>query len=597
MILNSPTISGSLTVTGNIIASGSITLSGSVASASYAATASFVALAQSASNAVSAATASFANAFTVASTLTAQTLIVSTINVTQSFSSGSNIFGNALTNTQVFSGSVTMNPGGLFVSSSGLVGIGNVVPAYTLDVSGTGRFTSTLNFDGTANDGKLISSTTAATTYKWLYITNTGGSLTLGIERSTTGGLFTGTTAYATTLGSNNATDLQFATNATVRATITSAGNVGIGTSSPGYRLEVLGDGTGAGELAVKGTGTDLGIALNNTGTGGKSWRILSTGGGSGAGQGKLVTYDGTGYGWVIDSSRNVGIGTSPSSWSTANSIKALQNPAGTFWNFDVGNLYVGLNYYWDGSNRRYVNSSEYATEYQQNGSHIFFTAPVGTAGNVATLTERMRIANNGRVTITSSDSLPLVLNGTSEQYLNISSVAGKEAMTQYTQVSFSWYTGIRNTAGLSNTSGYHIYSSAYGGDIMAFNSSGAAALLGALTQNASDRRLKNNITNIPNALDKINKINGVTFNWENNIFKTDRTTDIGVIAQDIQAVLPDAVTLAPFDMGDDGNSKSGENYLTVYYEKLIPLLVEGIKELKSQNDDLQSRIETLESK
>jgi hypothetical protein len=87
-------------------------------------------------------------------------------------------------------------------------------------------------------------------------------------------------------------------------------GNVGIGTTTPGYRLEICGDGDGTGELAVKGTGTDIGLALNNTGTGGKAWRILSTGGGSGAGNGKLITWDGTGYGWVIDCSRNMGIGT-----------------------------------------------------------------------------------------------------------------------------------------------------------------------------------------------------------------------------------------------------------------------------------------------
>jgi hypothetical protein len=91
---------------------------------------------------------------------------------------------------------------------------------------------------------------------------------------------------------------------------ITRTGCVGIGTATPGYRLEICGDGTGIGELAVKGTGTDIGLALNNTGTGGKAWRILSTGGGSGAGNGKLITWDGTGYGWVMDCGRNMGIGT-----------------------------------------------------------------------------------------------------------------------------------------------------------------------------------------------------------------------------------------------------------------------------------------------
>jgi cytoskeletal protein CcmA (bactofilin family) len=124
MILNSPTISGSLTVTGNIITSGSITLSGSVASASYAATASFVALAQSASNAVSAETVSFANAFTVASTLTAQTLVVQTITSSVDFVTGSTRFGSIAANTHMFTGSVSIS-GSLIVS--GTMGTGDLL--------------------------------------------------------------------------------------------------------------------------------------------------------------------------------------------------------------------------------------------------------------------------------------------------------------------------------------------------------------------------------------------------------------------------------------------------------------------------------------
>ena len=82
--------------------------------------------------------------FTSTGTLTAQTLVVQTITSSVVYSSGSNIFGNTLNNTQVFSGSVTMNPGGLFISGSGLVGIGTTTPAYNLDITGTGRFTSNL---------------------------------------------------------------------------------------------------------------------------------------------------------------------------------------------------------------------------------------------------------------------------------------------------------------------------------------------------------------------------------------------------------------------------------------------------------------------
>jgi hypothetical protein len=103
--------SGAITTTGVI--SGSNALSASyAATASFVAlaqTASFVALAQSASNAVSAQTASFANAFTVASTLTAQTLVVQTITSSVDFVTGSTRFGSIIDNTHVFTGSMSVS--------------------------------------------------------------------------------------------------------------------------------------------------------------------------------------------------------------------------------------------------------------------------------------------------------------------------------------------------------------------------------------------------------------------------------------------------------------------------------------------------------
>jgi hypothetical protein len=134
------------------------------------------------------------------------------------------------------------------------------------------------------------------------------------------------------------------------------------------------------------------------------------------------------------------------------------------------------------------------------------------------------------------------------------------------------------------------------------FSSGGNLTILGTLTQNASDIRLKDNIENIPNALNKILSLNGFIFNWNelaSNLgpYSTD-IKQVGVSAQEIQSVLPEAVFLAPFDVDsfDDNKSKSGENYLTVQYDKIIPLLIEGIKELKAQNDDLQSQINELKA-
>jgi hypothetical protein len=140
-------------------------------------------------------------------------------------------------------------------------------------------------------------------------------------------------------------------------------------------------------------------------------------------------------------------------------------------------------------------------------------------------------------------------------------------------------------------------------GSIVEFgvNGLGNATLRGSLTQNASDKRLKDNIKNIENPLSKLMLINGVSFDWNNTAINSGfvpstRYNDSGVIAQEIQKVIPEAVDFAPFDY-QEGKSKSGENYLTVKYEKIVPLLIESIKELKAELDTAITRLQLLENK
>ena len=117
------------------------------------------------------------------------------------------------------------------------------------------------------------------------------------------------------------------------------------------------------------------------------------------------------------------------------------------------------------------------------------------------------------------------------------------------------------------------------------------------ITAYYSDRRLKKNIKRIENALDKISKINGVSFQ-SNEVAQrygyTDNKVQIGVIAQEIEKVLPEVVVPAPFDIGknDEGEySISGEHYKTVQYDKLVPLLIEAIKELKEEFEAFKRKV------
>ena len=111
----------------------------------------------------------------------------------------------------------------------------------------------------------------------------------------------------------------------------------------------------------------------------------------------------------------------------------------------------------------------------------------------------------------------------------------------------------------------------------------------------SSDKRLKENVQPIEKPLNKILKLEGVTYNWNKKAedvagFDTE-IKEVGLFAQDVQKVLPEAVKLAPFDTGEDFKSKSGEDYLTVQYEKIVPLLVEAIKDQQKQIDELKSII------
>jgi hypothetical protein len=113
------------------------------------------------------------------------------------------------------------------------------------------------------------------------------------------------------------------------------------------------------------------------------------------------------------------------------------------------------------------------------------------------------------------------------------------------------------------------------------------------ITSYYSDERLKEDIVEITDALEKVMTLRGVTYK-PNSIAESlgyKKQNEVGVIAQDVEKVLPEAVKPAPFDIMLFENteiSKSGQNYKTVQYEKLVPLLIEAIKELNKEIKQLK---------
>ncbi|NIA28741.1 MAG: hypothetical protein GWP06_02365 [Actinobacteria bacterium] len=98
-----------------------------------------------------------------------------------------------------------------------------------------------------------------------------------------------------------------------------------------------------------------------------------------------------------------------------------------------------------------------------------------------------------------------------------------------------------------------------------------------------SDVRLKKDIIAIDNALERVVSLRGVNFRWRSG--KKENDLQIGLIAQEVEAVFPEAV------------STDEDGYKSIAYDKLVAPLIEAIKELKIENDKLRQRIEALERK
>jgi hypothetical protein len=107
-----------------------------------------------------------------------------------------------------------------------------------------------------------------------------------------------------------------------------------------------------------------------------------------------------------------------------------------------------------------------------------------------------------------------------------------------------------------------------------------------------SDIRYKKNIEPIDNALEKVQSLKGVTFDWDNDAFKeteqtkkpefTERAT--GVIAQDVEKVLPEAVR------------ENEDGFKNVAYGNMVGLLIQAIKEQQTQIDELKAEVAELKS-
>jgi hypothetical protein len=217
------------------------------------------------------------------------------------------------------------------------------------------------------------------------------------------------------------------------------------------------------------------------------------------------------------------------------------------------------------------------------NGGAVYATS------TSALTTGTLPIASGGTGITTAPSNGTLLIGNASSGYTSstLTGTANRITVTNTSgTITLSTPQDIGTTANLQFSSlGVGTASSGTSGEIVATNQ---------ITSYYSDERLKDNIEVIPNALEKVLSLRGVTYN-SNQLAESfgfvNKERQVGVIAGDVEKILPEAVKPAPFDMMLFENtmiSKSGQNYKTVQYEKLVPLLIEAIKELNNEIKQLK---------
>ena len=458
------TVTGSLDITGSLTVVGPIT--GTVTTASYvlnavsasyalnATTASYALASTSASYALVASTASFADTFTVAGTLTAQKLVVQTITSSILYSSGSNIFGNSLSNTQSMTGSVSIT-GSLSVNgASSIVGTGtaNYVPKFTAvstigdslfydngTLTAVGNRVSTNSFVGLVRNFNVLGTDAAVRVarytdsyatlhptvemlnysddgvYRRFYWDNfVNGSDSYGIRQRLTGG---GPTTNGTVVDQT-------------RLTIFSGGNVGINTTTDaGYKLDVNGtvnlsgalsgtsatfSGTSGVTLTTNGVSGQWSTRINGNSTAGSSYGLgVYAGINSSDDSFRVHSYSGTQYFAVrgdglatfSGTNANIQLGAT-AAIATSDNLRHIFAGIGAFIGQDTnGEANIGNNIYYSTGFKRRVTG--FASNVRFNDGNIYLqVAASGAADSAITWTNALTIASTGEATFSGAISL-----------------------------------------------------------------------------------------------------------------------------------------------------------------------------------------------
>ena len=423
------------------------------------------------------------------------------------------------------------------------LGINNVSPTVALDVTGAGKFSSSL----------------LATSY-------------------------------------NATTTNIFAVDGTERMRITSAGNVGINTTSPNAQLHIVGNSTSeltSGVKLVRSEQAGQYIVMNYE-SGIANFTAVDSTFSAPAFRFNTSTNGTTSTERIrITSAGNVGIGTNTPTDSIIGSGKFLDiastSGGGLKLHYTDATALGELSFY-KGSNGSYIDSAGAAT--LSNNNLIFRTG--ATASNYG-VSERMRILSNGDMCIGMTASpysrLSIKSNSTT-RYAGFAVYAPANGNFIYMNHdnNAAWIGADTDGTGPGATTTPLLFATS---DLerMRISINGSIGAGGSTTNiyNASDARLKQNISTLTYGLDKIKALNPVKFNWADGFEPNEANkTLLGFIAQEVNEVIPEAIE--SFGGSVDLNGTIIDNTLRVNEKFIIPVLVKAIQELSAKVSLLENK-------
>ena len=535
------------------------------------------------------------------------------------------------------------------------VGVGTSSPSYPLDVNGI------INSNNSIRGTQVL-------------VTNTNG-ITLSDD------IASGFISYGYNSGRTNAASHVWYNGITTeRMRITSAGNVGIGTTAPAARLVSAGSSSTVFKALIlrNGDGT-VGSSATidfeaSTGTQGDEGSMAGRIAGvrTGSGTSGALTFSTTNAGVLgermrIDSSGNLGLGVTPSAWDT--SYKTMQVSYGSVAANTQATI-LSSNWYYNAGDK-YISTFAASQYVQFNGIHKWFNAPSGTAGNAITFTQAMTLDASGYLLVGTTNArtsrLSLEAEGTSTYVITTNTTAAsgtrfhmvfREGGTERGSISSN---GSANSFNISSTSGLggvdantvtintnstermridssgnllvgdttsgtvrlrvtnsasddialfknsnatpygvnvafsgaspnnttsYFYTCADSGATTRFKvySNGGIANYSANNVNLSDERTKTDIVNAGNYLAKICAIPVRTFKYKD---QTDNDLNLGVIAQEVEAVAPELVS-------NDGFGETPEDGIplkAIYQTDLVYALMKSIQELTAKVTALEAQL------